>query len=357
MSEHNQIIGVGMLGAGPVVQAIHLPTLARLTDRFAVRHIMDIDASVAAASAARVGAASSTTLEELLADPEVDVVAICSPSQFHAEQVVAALRAGKKAVLCEKPFATTRAEAEEIARVSAETGVPIIVGAMHTFDPAWLAVSKAWGDLPETAHTIRSSIVLPPNPRYEDLATEVEGRVPMPAPDGPPSTEVQAKMVNGGVLGLAIHNLPLVRTFLDDFGATTVSSAAFLPPFGYSITANAGGRSIDLIGTMHGHWKPRWEFDVIADDQALHIDFTPSYVQAGSATATLHHADGTSEVFGPFDHNGYEGEWRAMYELATGNTDAGPALQTLIDDLTFAVDIADASAASVLHGTEQEHAA
>ena len=37
-------IGVGFLGAGPVTQAIHLPTLARLTETFAVVHVNDIDA-------------------------------------------------------------------------------------------------------------------------------------------------------------------------------------------------------------------------------------------------------------------------------------------------------------------------
>ena len=56
-------IGVGFLGAGPVTQAIHLPTLARLTETFAVVHVNDIDATVAASVAARVGAAHSTTID------------------------------------------------------------------------------------------------------------------------------------------------------------------------------------------------------------------------------------------------------------------------------------------------------
>ncbi|GAB3617410.1 hypothetical protein GCM10027416_19670 [Okibacterium endophyticum] len=331
-----------------MVQAIHLPTLARLTDRFTVRHIMDVDPDVAAAAASRVGAAHSTTVEELLADEAVEVVAICSPSQFHAVQVIAAMRAGKRAVLCEKPFATTRAEAEEIAAVSEQTGVPVIVGAMHTFDPGWTQAAAAWGDLPEKAHTIRSSIVLPPNPRYEDLATEVQGRVPMRPPHGPITPEVRAGAVRGGVLGLAIHDLPLIRVFLPAFADVEVHSAERLAPFGYGITFTAGDRNVLLAASMHQQWKPRWELEVIADDQSLHIDFTPSYVHAGSAISTLRAADGSARRFGPFGFNGYEGEWQAMHRVATGDLTAVPPLATLIDDLTFAVDIAEKAATALL---------
>ena len=90
--------------------------------------------------------------------------------------MIAACRAGKRAVLCEKPFATTAEQAAEIAAVAAETRVPVLVGAMHTFDPAWKAAVDGWGDLASSAVAIRSSIVLPPNPRFEDVATEVTGR-------------------------------------------------------------------------------------------------------------------------------------------------------------------------------------
>ena len=203
-------LGVGFLGAGPVTQAIHLPVLARLSQDFEVTHVNDISADVAASVAARVGAEYSTSSDALLDDPDVDVVAICSPHEFHAVQVIDACRAGKKAILCEKPFAMSGEEADEIAAVSAETGVPIIVGAMHGFDPGWQAACGHWGSLPETSHTIRSSIVLPPNPRFEDFATEVITR-PAPMPSDLTDVEVQARMVHDGVVTLAIHDLPLIR--------------------------------------------------------------------------------------------------------------------------------------------------
>ena len=346
MSHHaasaDRPLGVGILGAGPVTQAIHLPALARLGDVLEVRHIMDVDAAVASSVAARVGAKSSTSMDELLGDPDVDIVAICSPHHFHADQVIAACKAGKKAVLCEKPFAMNGGEAARISAVSAETGVPIVVGAMHTFDPGWLAAEQNWGNLPETAHTIRSSIVLPPNARFEDFATEIITRPAAGTPDYS-DIDVIKSALRGGIMGLAIHDLPLVRRFTPDFADIEVLNVFHVRPFGYAISLRTPTRTIELRAVMNGTWKPEWTFEAIGDDAALHIDFTPSYVQAGSAVTTIIRGR-ESSVFGPYGHNGYEGEWRELAELAKG-TRAAPPAQTLIDDLTFALAIADATVA------------
>lgn len=331
-------VGVGFLGAGPVTQAIHLPSLARLRDLFHVAHIMDVDADVASAVAARVGASHSASMEALLADPGVDVVAICSPHQFHAGQVIAACRAGKKAVLCEKPFAVSAEEAAEIAEVSAETRVPIIVGAMHTFDPGWLAAEGLMGDLPETAHTLRSSIVLPPNARFEDFATEVIARPAAPEQDFE-DPAVLAAMLEGGILGLAIHDLPLVRRFVPDFSDLEVLRAEVVRPFGYVVLVRAGGRTIELTAAMNSTWKPDWTFEAFGPDSSLKVTFTPSYVQAGSAVAEVT-ARGRTEVAGPFGYNGYEGEWRRIAGIVAG-TEAAPDASVLIDDLRFALAIVD----------------
>lgn len=134
-------LGVGFIGAGPVTQAIHLPTLATLADRFRVAHVMDVDEQVAAVVAARADAQSTTQLDTLLEDPEVDVVAICSPDRFHADQVAAVAAAGKRAILCEKPLATTVEEAQRIADVSVTSGVP----SSTTWRPIWRPAAKLSG--------------------------------------------------------------------------------------------------------------------------------------------------------------------------------------------------------------------
>jgi myo-inositol 2-dehydrogenase / D-chiro-inositol 1-dehydrogenase len=341
-------LGVGILGAGPVTQAIHLPTLARLTDVFHVARVMDVDPAVAESVAGRVGAPWSTSVEELLADEDVQIVVVCSPHQFHAEQVVAACRAGKQAILCEKPFAMTKDQAEDIATVAAETGTPIIVGAMHTFDPGWLAAKQHWGNLLEEAHTIRYSIVLPPNPRFEDFATEVATRPQWPASDRN-DPEVAAGMIYGGIMGLAIHDLPLVRAFCPDFTDVEVLSCTLPHPAGYLVNLRVGEKNVQISAVNSNSWEPEWTFEAIGDDSALRIDFTPSYVQAGSATAVLRRGP-ESEVYGPYGHNGYEGEWRFLAELARGTAQPLDVTE-LIHDLTFALEVADKSAAAVREAT------
>ena len=60
-----------------------------------------------------------TSLEDMLSDPEVEAVYIASPNALHYPQTKAALLAGKH-VLCEKPFATTAAEAAEVIALAKE---------------------------------------------------------------------------------------------------------------------------------------------------------------------------------------------------------------------------------------------
>src|SRR5512141_779334 len=57
------------------------------------------------------------TFEDICADPEVDVVHVCTPNYLHFPQATAALQAGKH-VVCEKPLANTSAEARGLAELA-----------------------------------------------------------------------------------------------------------------------------------------------------------------------------------------------------------------------------------------------
>jgi predicted dehydrogenase len=75
-------------------------------------------------------------LEQVLEDPEIDLVDLCTPTPLHAEQAIAALKAGKN-VLCEKPLARTSASAREILKV-AESSPGFLMPAMcMRFWPGW----------------------------------------------------------------------------------------------------------------------------------------------------------------------------------------------------------------------------
>ena len=87
------------------------------------------------------GAKIYSDFSELLANRDVDLVDICTPTPLHSEQTIAALRAGKH-VLCEKPLARTAAEAKKILRV-AENSENFLMPAMcMRFWPGWNRLKK-----------------------------------------------------------------------------------------------------------------------------------------------------------------------------------------------------------------------
>jgi len=81
------------------------------------------------------------SIDELVADPEIDVVDICLPHDLHADAIIKAARAGK-AVLCEKPLCTTMEDAERIHAVLEETGVPFMMAHNQLFQPSLLEARK-----------------------------------------------------------------------------------------------------------------------------------------------------------------------------------------------------------------------
>ena len=74
-----------------------------------------------------------TDYQEILADPAVDAVSVCTPNNVHASIAMDCLRAGKH-VLCEKPAARTYEEALEMQRVQHETGKVLNIGVVNRFN-------------------------------------------------------------------------------------------------------------------------------------------------------------------------------------------------------------------------------
>ncbi|MBR0678995.1 Gfo/Idh/MocA family oxidoreductase [Roseomonas eburnea] len=89
----------------------------------------------AAEWAARQGVRILPDFAAVLADPEVQAVAIASPHGLHAEQVIAAAAAGKH-VFVEKPFTMTKASAEAAVAACRRAGVVMALGHNRRFLPA-----------------------------------------------------------------------------------------------------------------------------------------------------------------------------------------------------------------------------
>lgn len=79
---------------------------------------------------------------DVINDPEVQAVWICSPSQFHADQIKACAAAGKH-VFCEKPIATNLKETMEAMDACQDAGVKLMIGLQRRFDANFLRVKRS----------------------------------------------------------------------------------------------------------------------------------------------------------------------------------------------------------------------
>ena len=127
--------GVGLLGAGSFATGTLLPALK---DAGGFRFVGVATATGASSHhvAGKYGLRFATTdQDQVLSDPEVDLVAVLTRHDLHARQIVAALDAGKH-VFCEKPPALSEVELEDVVRAYARaSGLLIAVGYNRRFSP------------------------------------------------------------------------------------------------------------------------------------------------------------------------------------------------------------------------------
>jgi myo-inositol 2-dehydrogenase/D-chiro-inositol 1-dehydrogenase len=130
-------VGVGVIGVGRIGR-MHADLLARQIPGATLTAVHDADP----AAAQGVGARAFAAVDDLLADADVDAVAICSSTETHADLIVAAARAGK-AIFCEKPISLDLAEVDRALKAVEAAGVPFQIGFNRRFDPAHQAVHEA----------------------------------------------------------------------------------------------------------------------------------------------------------------------------------------------------------------------
>ena len=108
-----------VIGCGAIHQN-HLDAIADCpqADLYAV---CDIDAAQGEKTAASANCKLFTSFDEVLEDPTIDVVHLCTPHYLHAPMAIAAMKAGKD-VLTEKPMAMSIYETMDMVRAANETG-------------------------------------------------------------------------------------------------------------------------------------------------------------------------------------------------------------------------------------------
>ena len=180
-------VRVGVLGVGRI-GAMHAELIARRVPGAQLAGVYDAHRPTAEAVGRQLGAPVAQTVQELLSDPAVDAVAICSSTDTHVDLLIAAAEAGK-AIFCEKPISLDLAEVDRALAVVDASGVAIQIGFNRRFDPSHKAVrdAVASGRIGD-AHIVR-----------------ISSRDPAP----PPIAYIK---VSGGIfLDMTVHDLDMAR--------------------------------------------------------------------------------------------------------------------------------------------------
>ncbi|CAM9388307.1 unnamed protein product [Discosporangium mesarthrocarpum] len=131
------IIGVGRIGRCHCSSVASVPTKAK------VEMICDIF-EPALKEVSEIFHVPKTTTDpmELINDPDVEAVVICSPTDQHADQIIAAAKAGKT-IFCEKPISLDLSIIDSVAQVVEDAGVMCFVAFQRRFDANFMRLKKA----------------------------------------------------------------------------------------------------------------------------------------------------------------------------------------------------------------------
>ncbi len=148
------VIGAAYMGKAYAIALSSVSTVFELPRRARLEMIATTDEKGAARKAAAFGFARSTgDWRKLVADPDVDVVGIGSPTFLHKEMALATIAAGK-AVLCEKPLSLSASDANDMALAAERAGVKTLVGFNYMRNPASQLAKQMFdaGEIGEIIH-------------------------------------------------------------------------------------------------------------------------------------------------------------------------------------------------------------
>jgi predicted dehydrogenase len=229
------LIGTGGMGKAHATAFKNVPLVfGTEPGRPILEIVADIDAKAVEKWAGEFGFARWTThWQEIIQDPRVDVVDITTPNHLHAEMAIAAAQAGKH-IYCEKPLATTSADAARIVAAVEKSGVISIVGFNYLKNPAQafarqLIASGELGDITLFRGTFDQDFLADPN-------------VPF-------SWRLDRNLAGTGALGdLGSHTIAFAHFLVGDIvevcGLNTTKIKERVIPAagsGYAATAQSGG--------------------------------------------------------------------------------------------------------------------
>jgi predicted dehydrogenase len=253
-------VRVAMVGCGTVARLLHLPGL-RAAGADVVAFASRRRSSAEAAAAEWGGGAVVDDWRDAVARDDVDAVTVCSPNAFHAEQAVAAARAGKH-VLVEKPIATTLAEADAMVAAARDAGVVLMTAHNLRFAAPFVAAAGvvAGGGVGDVVGVRVAFGHAGPQHWAPDADWFFD-------PD---------RSGGGALIDLGIHAADLLRAVLAPLEVVEVAAVVRDGPAVDEAAQLALGLSNGAVGSLHASWiarpGPDHQLTVFGTDATLHLD-------------------------------------------------------------------------------------
>jgi predicted dehydrogenase len=332
------VVRVGVVGGGLI--GARRAAIAARDPRCRVVAVADRDLARAKDVAAQVAARAVEAWEEVIGDPEVDAVVVATTHDCLVPVSVAAIKAGKH-VLCEKPMARSRAEAEEVAAAARHSGRVVKVGFNHRYHPAI-----------HTAHQLAAAGRIGPllfaRCRYGH--------------GGRPGYEREWRLnpaVSGGgeLIDQGIHVLDLFRWFLGELevvAGVTATWAWDAPVEDNVFALLRGGRG--QIASLHAswtQWKNLFSLEVFGDRGALVIDGLGGSYGTERLTIYTRSAAGGPPAEERREFPGPDISWGAEWDDFVGAIETGTTPMANADDGLAALVLVEAlyDAAARLHAS------
>jgi len=240
----NKKLRFGLIGAGRI-GPVHAETLAFRVPHAQLIAVADLNQPIALALAARCNIPRVLASgAEIIADPEVDAVAICSSTDTHADLIVAAAKAGKH-IFCEKPISLSLKEIDRSLAAVEAAGVKLQVGFNRRFDSNFLRVRQA----------VVSGEIGTPN------LFHIVSRDPYP----PPLAYLRP---SGGIfLDMMVHDFDMARFLMGDEVEEVFASGAVMVDAGFAAENDFDTAVVMLrfrggaIGTIDNSRKSTFGYD------------------------------------------------------------------------------------------------
>jgi predicted dehydrogenase len=228
------VIGAGFMGKAHVVGYSNMPKLFWPAPAMPVmKTVCDIEPDIAAEAKERFSFEKSCTdWRDIINDPEIDAVSICTPNNVHAEMTIAALEAGKH-VLCEKPIASSLKDAEAMesaAKKAEKNGVIHMTAYQYRRIPAIVLAKSFVNDgLIGEVLNIRCTYL-------QCWSAD---------PSSPLSWRFQKEIAGAGTLGdIGSHVIDLAQYLVGDIDEVVSMIRTYIP----ERPVQEGG--VDLLGTV-----------------------------------------------------------------------------------------------------------